>query len=69
MTKQASEVMDEAIADSTIDEMMRRDPVTMTNAHYSALIDALRAKRAMFIEKGEAKAAKKEGIDADTDEG
>lgn len=66
--KLATEIMDEATADSTIDEVLRRDPANLTDADYAALRDALRLKRAMFIEQGEKKAAKKEGIEDGTSE-
>lgn len=66
--KLAAEIMDEAIADSTIDEVLRRDPANLTEADYRALIESLRMKRALFIEGEGKKAAKKQGVSEDGDE-
>lgn len=65
--KLATEVMDEATADCTIDEVLRRDPSNLTQEDYKSLIESLRVKRAMFIEQGEKKQAKKQGIEETDD--
>ena len=63
MTRQANEIMDEATAEATIDEALRRDPSNMVFPDdYVPLIEAMRTKRALFIDAGEKKEAKKQGI-------
>lgn len=63
--KLATEIIDEATADATIDEVLRRDPADNTREDYRLMIEAMRFKRAMFIENQEKKAAKKQGVDED----
>ena len=55
MPKTAPEQFAEAGADPTLDEIMRRDPKTLTEADRYRLIDISRAERAMFIVKGQEK--------------
>lgn len=66
--KLATEIMDEAIADSTIDEVLRRDPADNTREDYQRMIEAMRFKRALFIVNAEKKAAKKQGVEADDED-
>ena len=56
--KTATELFQEIGADATLDEAMRRDPSSLTEEDLDALIDALRSKRAQFINK---QAKKKSG--------
>lgn len=46
------ELMREAAADPTLDEVMRRDPATLSRMDIERLIGQLREERAMFIETG-----------------
>ena len=55
MPKTAPEQFAEVGADPTLDEIMRRDPKTLTEAERYRLIDILRDARAMFIVKGQEK--------------
>lgn len=59
----AEQIMDDATADATIDEVMRRDPANLSDGDFKALIQAMRSKRALFIEAEEKKANKKAGIE------
>lgn len=49
-------------ADPTMDEVMRRDPKTLTREDLRALVDTLRADRANFAIRERAAKDKKAGI-------
>ncbi len=60
----SAELMDEIVADATIDRVMRKVP-PITEQDLEDLIHAMRSKRAMFIENEAGKKAKKELGDDD----
>ena len=47
--KTGPELMQEAVAQPTLDELLDRDPAKMTDADFSALIERSRDERAQFI--------------------
>ena len=61
----ANEMMDEAAAEPTLDEFMRRDPSTHTDDDRRVAITIHRRNRAAFIKAGEKRKAKREGVDDD----
>jgi hypothetical protein len=57
------EMVAEIAADATIDEMMRRDPRTVSDEDFDRLIQAQRAARARFIQETEKKRMKRQGVE------
>lgn len=60
--KDGSALLDEAAADATIDEVMRRDPREVSDDDLREMIEASRAKRALFIQAGQKRKEKKAGV-------
>lgn len=59
-TLTATELIAEAASQPTLDELMARDPATLTRADRLVMIEAFRRERAQWLAEQEAKAEKKE---------
>lgn len=59
-TLTATDMIAEAARQPTLDELMARDPATLTREDRRLMIEALRAERAQWIAEQERKAEKKE---------
>ncbi len=55
----APELLDAAVEEPTLDEMMRRDPATLTTAERARGVALLRQDRAVFIKAEAERAARK----------
>lgn len=62
MPKTGPELLDEAASETSLDELMRRDPAGMTSEEFEAVVTLNRKDRAMFIANEDKKSARRQGI-------
>ena len=64
------EILDRAAAEPTIDEMLRRDPRTLTDAELNHMIELQRLERGLFVKAKETAKAKRRGnvVDEEKDD-